>query len=103
MTDFSFFFENVCYEGCPRDVSVEDEGICVPCSDNCKTCDSDYSPDFCTSCYGDSFLDYFTNRCVETCPVDITVANVAALTEMGQTRTCELCNDSCLTCSSDST
>ena len=95
----SYFFRNECFEQCPLDISVEDEGECVECSPNCKTCDSLYDANFCTSCYGNNFLDFYSNTCVDTCPSGLTVANTAALTEKGQTKTCDLCNESCLTCS----
>mmetsp|Transcript_41345 Transcript_41345/g.54379 ORF Transcript_41345/g.54379 Transcript_41345/m.54379 type:complete len:84 (+) Transcript_41345:4-255(+) len=79
----SFFFQNKCYESCPLDISVEDEGVCVACDAVCKTCDSDYSFNYCTSCYGNDFLDFYTDSCVGLCPVDVTVANLQALTPKG--------------------
>ena len=94
----SWFFQNKCYEGCPRDVSVEDEGVCMACNPTCKTCDSDYEANFCTSCYGENYLDYFTNTCVGTCPTEVTVAKIDVLTEMGQTKTCNVCDETCRTC-----
>ena len=43
------FFENLCYEECPAEISVFDRGQCVACDENCKTCeDSTYN---CTSCH----------------------------------------------------
>jgi len=48
--DTSFLFRNKCFEECPRDISVENEGGCLECNPNCKTCDSDFSPNQCTSC-----------------------------------------------------
>ena len=81
--DLSFYFRNECFTSCPLDISVEDEGVCVECDSNCKTCDDEYSPDFCTSCYGDAYLDYHTNSCVEVCPAGLTVAAESTLTEKG--------------------
>ena len=95
---FSFYFRNECFEECPRDISVEDEGVCVECDSNCKTCDDEYSADFCTSCYADAYLDYHTNSCVDVCPAGITVAREDTLTPKGQIRTCDLCDPTCLTC-----
>ena len=101
--DAIYFFRNECFEQCPIDISVQDEGECVECNSNCKTCDSLYDAGHCTSCYGDNFLDYFTNTCVEECPAGLSVANSNALTLKGQTKTCDLCNENCLTCSDTDT
>jgi len=61
----SLFFRNECFETCPLEISVLDEGRCYECNPNCKTCDDEYSTDFCTSCYDDGYLDYYTNTCVQ--------------------------------------
>ena len=44
---FSFYFRNECFESCPLDISVEDEGVCVECNSNYKTCDDEYSANGC--------------------------------------------------------
>ena len=98
---FSYFFKNECFEDCPIDISVEDEGVCEECNSNCKTCHSDYSADYCTSCYGDLFLSNVTHTCVETCPAKISVARTNSIHEKNQALTCDLCNDNCLTCAAD--
>ena len=96
----TFLFRNECWESCPADISVEDEGQCVACNPNCATCDDQYSADFCTSCRGGAYLDYFSHSCVDVCPAGLTVANEAAVNPKNQLRTCDLCNERCATCAS---
>ena len=98
------FFENRCYETCPTDASVFDEGQCIACSDNCGTCAD--SPFNCTSCTGDQYLDQWSLRCMDTCPVEISVATYTPYTDadlVKQELTCEMCHENCLTCSEEDT
>ena len=98
------FFENLCYETCPIDVSVFDEGVCLACSDNCGTCADSWLN--CTSCQGDQYLDQWSLRCMDVCPAEVSVATYTPSTVTSfvkQELTCERCNESCLTCSDEDT
>ena len=97
----SLFFRNQCFETCPLDISVFNEGVCEECNPNCKTCDSQYSANFCTTCYDGNYLDFFTNKCVQRCTAGLTVASKKPGAK--QELTCELCNVNCLTCDEKNT
>ena len=101
----SLLFDNVCYETCPIDFSVFDQGQCIGCSENCATCAD--SPLNCTSCIGDNeYLNQWSLRCTEVCPIEISVATYTPSTAtdfVKQELTCEMCHENCLTCEEDDT
>ena len=93
------FFQNKCYENCPAEISVFDQGQCVACSKNCKTCADSF--DSCSSCHNDLFLDIRSLKCFEQCPREISVANTILSTDANpvkQEKICELCHDMCAKC-----
>lgn len=75
---------------CP-DFYFQSGPSCLPCNPLCASCIETAS--HCTSCkttYGRPLLSLLDNSCVTICPSDVTVL-------VGNT--CEICNQSCKTCS----
>jgi len=100
-----------CHLACPEYYgSLNSEGECKSCADNCQTCREGYKN--CTSCWGNEFLDRRTSTCMETCPAAISVATILKPTEVAKVaamekkhssdishyRSCEMCVDNCQYC-----
>uniref|UniRef100_A0AAQ5YY62 SPC3 n=1 Tax=Amphiprion ocellaris TaxID=80972 RepID=A0AAQ5YY62_AMPOC len=77
-----------CYKNCPaKTYAVEEEMTCVPCDDNCVSCDVHE----CYWCETDLFLSGKTGRCVSVCPDGFYGDE--------DTNDCEECHSDCVTCS----
>ncbi|KAG7241170.1 hypothetical protein INR49_025913 [Caranx melampygus] len=74
------------YKNCPaKTYSVDEEMTCVPCDDNCVSCDEHE----CYWCETDLFLS--EGRCVSVCPIGFYGDE--------DTNDCEECHSDCVTCS----
>ena len=80
-TDWYLFFRNQCHMECPEHISIFDESECKECSTNCKTCVDDTIK--CSSCDDGLYLDLLNYRCVETCPIELTVATTLSEADVG--------------------
>uniref|UniRef100_A0AAV2IUA6 EGF-like domain-containing protein n=1 Tax=Knipowitschia caucasica TaxID=637954 RepID=A0AAV2IUA6_KNICA len=79
-------FQDGCFKNCPaKTYSVEEEMTCVPCDENCVSCDQHE----CYWCESDLFLS--EGRCVEVCPDGFYGDE--------DTNDCEECHLDCETCS----
>jgi proprotein convertase subtilisin/kexin type 5 len=97
----NFYFDSWCHEECPVGISVNDRGECVACDETCLTCAETWET--CTSCPTEIWLDIATARCLETCPVDVSVATIVDDVAAVQSLTCAPCTENCLYCDSAST
>uniref|UniRef100_A0A8P4K715 Proprotein convertase subtilisin/kexin type 5a n=1 Tax=Dicentrarchus labrax TaxID=13489 RepID=A0A8P4K715_DICLA len=78
-------FQDGCYRNCPaKTYSVEEEMTCVPCDDNCVSCDEHE----CYWCESDLFLS--EGSCVSVCPDGFYGDE--------DTNDCEECHSDCVTC-----
>ncbi|KAM7368833.1 hypothetical protein PAMP_013140 [Pampus punctatissimus] len=83
---FVISFQDGCYKNCPaKTYSVEEEMTCVPCDDNCVSCDEHE----CYWCETDLFLS--EGKCVSVCPDGFYGDE--------DTNDCEECHSDCVTCS----
>uniref|UniRef100_A0A4W6C5K8 Proprotein convertase subtilisin/kexin type 5a n=1 Tax=Lates calcarifer TaxID=8187 RepID=A0A4W6C5K8_LATCA len=83
---FAISFQDGCYKNCPaKTYSVEEEMTCIPCDDNCVSCDEHE----CYWCETDLFLS--EGKCVSVCPDGFYGDE--------DTNDCEECHSDCVTCS----
>jgi hypothetical protein len=78
------YLDGLCVESCPPETTVEVQGVCTHCSQNCLTCA--HLPERCTSCSEEQWLN--GNECVDECPFG-TFANETS---------CQTCSQDCLAC-----
>lgn len=78
------YFEGSCVETCPANSTIDQDGVCSICSENCLTCTK--SHDHCSACYIGEFL--YENECFQECPFG--TFSVAS--------TCQDCSANCQAC-----
>jgi hypothetical protein len=79
-----YLYGGICYDKCPRDVTIQMGRECMSCLDNCKTCIK--TVDYCTACNTGMYL--YENVCYDNCPLN-TVPIVGI---------CKVCTDGCKVC-----
>uniref|UniRef100_A0A3Q4GEQ2 Proprotein convertase subtilisin/kexin type 5-like n=1 Tax=Neolamprologus brichardi TaxID=32507 RepID=A0A3Q4GEQ2_NEOBR len=81
-------FQDGCYKNCPaKTYSVEEEMTCVPCDDNCVSCDEHE----CYWCEKATFFLSSEGKCISECPDGFYGDE--------DSNNCEECHSDCVTCS----
>jgi hypothetical protein len=62
---------------------------CQKCNDNCKDCDG--STDFCKSCKDKQVLSLLDNKCLDSCPLGLSIYDT-------NQNLCKPCDPTCGTC-----
>ncbi|EAS01407.2 transmembrane protein, putative (macronuclear) [Tetrahymena thermophila SB210] len=82
--DFKYLVNNFCYSTCPNTTVKNSQDQCVPCTNNCLTCQ--LTTDNCTSCNSGYYL--VGSVCSATCP----------LGQVGISGICVSCTPPCTAC-----
>lgn len=89
-----YLYGGMCYDRCPRDVSIQMGKECIPCLDKCKTCTM--TVDNCTACNTGMYL--YENVCYNVCPLNtVPIEGICKECTEG-CKVCDQISGNCLKC-----